>query len=246
MSPSTNYECALLVDGFESHPQIMMPYNPPYYGELVERAGFRKAKDLLAYWSNPDSVKGEKSERVAARALAAAKMQIRPIRMDRFQAEVEAIWHVYNGAWSRNWGFVPMSRDEFFFMAKDMKNILDPGLVLVGEVGGEPAGFALALPNINEALKHTDGRLFPLGLLKILYHRRSIRSLRVLALGVLERYRTAAIAAGLYVALMQHARRRGYSDCELSWVLEDNLLMNRSMQALGAKPYKTYRIYEWN
>jgi GNAT superfamily N-acetyltransferase len=117
--------------------------------------------------------------------------------------------------------------------------------VLLGEVQSRVVGFALGLPDINAALKHAKGRLFPLGLFKILYHKRSAQNLRIIALGVLEEFRTAAIAAGLYTALIQHARRLGYREGESSWVLEDNVLMNRSMAALGAKRYKTYRIFEW-
>lgn len=246
MNPSTNYECGLLIRGFDSSPMVMMTYNPPYYAGLFERAGLRKAKDLYAYWSRVDQVTGEKAQRVAERALKAAQMTIRRIRLKEFEREVAEVFKIYNAAWSRNWGFVPMTQDEFFFMAREMKMMLDPGLVLIGETRSGPAGFALALPDANEAIKHAHGRLLPFGLLKILYHRRSIRNVRVIALGVLEEYRTAAIAAGLYTELIRHARSSGYEGCELSWVLEDNVLMNRSMETLGAKRYKTYRIYEWN
>jgi hypothetical protein len=127
-----------------------------------------------------------------------------------------------------------------------MKPILDPELVLLGEVAGEVVGFALALPDINQALKPAGGRLFPLGLLKILYHKRSIRKLRVIALGVTGQYQTAGVAAGFYAELFRHASRRGYTDAEMSWVLDDNVLMTRSIEALGGRRYKTYRIYEWN
>ena len=130
--------------------------------------------------------------------------------------------------------------------AAEMKQILKPELVLVGEVEGRPVGFALALPNINLALKHAGGRLFPFGLLKILYHQRLIKELRVLALGVVEEYRTVGVAAGFYAALIRNARRLGFGHSEMSWILEDNVLMNRSLKALGCRKYKTYRIYEWN
>ena len=123
---------------------------------------------------------------------------------------------------------------------------LKPDLVLIGEVGDRVVGFALALPDINQALKPAGGNLFPFGLFKILYYQRLVRNLRVVALGVVEEYRTAGVAAGFYAALIENARRLGYKDCEMSWILEDNVLMNRSLEALGAKRYKTYRIYEWN
>ena len=246
VNPSTNYECGLLVDGFDSSPMVMMSYNPRYYGALIEGAGFRKAKDLYAYRSHTAEVAEEKAMRVGDRALRANGLRVRPISMKAFREDVERVWEVYNSAWMRNWGFIPMSREEFLHSAKEMKQILDPELVLLGEVGGQVVGFALALPDINEALKRANGRLFPFGILKILYYGRLVTNIRILALGVKEEYRTAGVAAAFYATLIRNARRLGYKTCEMSWVLEDNVLMNRSLEALGAKVYKTYRLYEWN
>ncbi len=245
VNPSTNYECGLLVDGYDSSPQVMMPYNPRYYPALLERAGLRKAKDLYAYYTGTDTMSASKVERVARRSAAVNQVRIRPIRTKAFWEDVEAVWQVYNSAWNGNWGFVPVTRDEFLFMARDMKSILEPELVLVGEVRDQVVGFALALPDVNHALKHTNGRLFPLGLLKILYHKRTIRRVRVLILGVIEQYRTAGLAAGFYAELLRQAKRLGYEGGEMSWVLEDNVLMCRSIESFGGKRYKTYRIYEW-
>jgi GNAT superfamily N-acetyltransferase len=166
--------------------------------------------------------------------------------MKAFQEDVELLWRVYNSAWEQNWGFVPMTRDEFLHEAKEMKQILVPDFVLVGEVGNQVVGFALALPDINDALRHAGGRLFPWGLLKILYYQRKIKRLRVVALGVQKEYRTAGVAAGFYAALIRNARRHGYEEAEMSWILEDNALMNQSLKVMGARKYKTYRIYEWN
>lgn len=246
MNPSTNYECGLLVDGFDSSPCVMMTYNPPYYAELLERAGLHKAKDLYAYYVATSAGTLARIHSVAQRAGEVNGVRIRPIRMDAFQQEVELVWELYNAAWSGNWGFVPATREEFLFLAHDMKSILEPAMVLLGEVDGRAVGFALALPDINQALKHARGRLFPLGLLKILYHKRSVRSVRVVVLGVIEEYRTAGVAAGFYAELFRQATRLGYEGAEMSWVLEDNTLMCRSIEALGGKRYKTYRIYEWN
>ncbi len=245
MNPSTNYECGLLVDGFDSPPQVMMTYNPPYYDALIQRAGLRKAKDLYAYFLSAKEMATVRSERVAALA-AAEGIEIRPIRMKAFLEDVEQVWQVYNSAWERNWGFVPMTREEFFFSAHDMKMILDPELVLLGEAKGRVVGFALGLPDVNRALKHANGNLLPLGLLKILYHKRSVDTIRVIALGVVQEYRTAGVAAGFYAELFRRGTRLGYRSAEMSWVLEDNTLMNRSIEALGGRRYKTYRIYEWN
>jgi GNAT superfamily N-acetyltransferase len=166
--------------------------------------------------------------------------------MKDFNAEVDRVWEVYSKAWSRNWGYIPMAREEFALMGKEMKQILKTDLVLIGEVGDRVVGFALALPDINQALKPAGGNLLPTGLLKILYYQRLIKSVRVLALGVVEEYRTSGLAAAFYATLVRNARRLGFGDCEMSWILEDNVLMNRSLEVMGAKRYKTYRIYEWN
>ena len=246
VNPSTNYECGTLIDGFDSSPVVMMPYNYAYYPALMESVGLRKAKDLLAYTQHPRTVASGRIERVADRVLAAKGISVRPIDVKNFSREVERVWEVYNSAWQKNWGFVPMTRDEFLLMGKEMKQILVPELVLIGEKGDRMVGFALALPDINQALQRAGGRLFPTGLFKILYHQRKIKDIRVLALGVVEEFRTTGVAAGFYAALIRNARRLGYGDCEMSWILEDNVLMNRSLLAMEARRYKTYRIYEWN
>ena len=246
MNPSTNYECGLLVEGYNSDPMVMMTYNPAYYGVLLEKAGMHKSKDLYAYLSNANTISMDKIERVADRALRSTGVRVRPIDMKNFNAEVERVWQVYNSAWERNWGFVPMTREEFIVQGKDMKQILKPDLVLIGEVGDKVVGFALALPDVNQALKPAKGSLFPTGLVKILYYQRLIKSVRVLALGVVGEYRSSGLAAGFYATLVRNARKLGYGDCEMSWILEDNVLMNRSLEVMGARRYKTYRIYEWN
>jgi len=246
VNPSLNYECGMLIEGFDSDPMIMMTYNPRYYPALMEKAGLKKAKDLLAYISHADRIDTTKIGPVADRVLATNGVHVRPIDMKHFQEDVEKVWHVYNSAWERNWGYVPMSREEFFATGKEMKLILKPELVLIGEVGDRVVGFALALPDINVALKPARGKLFPTGLLKILYYQRLIKSVRVLALGVVEEYRPSGVAAAFYATLVRNARKLGYGDCEMSWILEDNILMNRSLEVMGAKRYKTYRIYEWN
>ena len=246
VSPSTNYECGMLVEGFDSSPNVMMPYNSPSYPRMLEAVGLRKCKDLLAYWTTPTAVNGAKVERVARRAAGSQGVAIRTINMRKFDEEAQMLWKLYNSTWARNWGFVPMTREEFLHEAAEMKQILKPELVLIGEVEGRAVGFALALPNINLALKHAGGKLFPLGLFKILYHQRLIRELRVVALGVIEEYRTVGVAAGFYAELIRNAGTLGYGLSELSWILEDNVLMNRSLKTMGAKKYKTYRIYEWD
>ena len=246
VNPSTNYECGMLVEGFDSDPMVMMTYNPRYYPALMEQAGLRKAKDLYAYLSDANTIEMKKIDRVADKVLKTTGVRVRPINMKDFDAEVARVWEVYGAAWARNWGFIPMSREEFALMGKEMKMILKPELVLIGEVGDRVVGFALALPDVNQALKPARGRLLPTGLLKILYYQRLIKSVRVLALGVVEEYRPSGLAAGFYATLVRNARKLGFGQTEMSWILEDNVLMNRSLEVMGAKRYKTYRIYDWN
>jgi len=246
VNPSTNYESGTLIDGFDSSPMVMMTYNPHYYPALLEATGLRKAMDLLAYSSHAQKIEMEKIERVAERALKQNGVTVRPIDMKDFAGEVARVWEVYCAAWSKNWGFVPMSKEEFELMGKDMKMILKPDLVLIGEKKGRTVGFALALPDVNQALKPAGGNLFPLGLLKILYYQRLVKSVRVVALGVVEEFRTTGLGAAFYAMLVRNARKMGYGPCEMSWILEDNVLMNRSIELMGARRYKTYRIYEWN
>jgi len=246
VNPSTNYECGTLVEGFDSDPMVMMPYNPEYYPVLLEQAGLRKSKDLWAWLSNANTIDIKKIDRVADKAVKGNGVTVRPIDMKNFEADVENVWNVYNQAWERNWGFIPMSKEEFQLQGKEMKQILKPELVLIGEVEGRVVGFALALPDINQALKPAQGKLIPTGLIKILYYQRLVKSVRVLALGVVEDYRASGLAAGFYATLVRNARKLGYGDCEMSWILEDNVLMNRSLEVMGARRYKVYRIYEWN
>jgi hypothetical protein len=246
VNPSTNYECGMLIEGFDSDPMVMMTYNPEYYPVLMEKVGLRKAKDLLAYLSNANTIDMKKIGRVADKVLATNGVRVRPINMKDFAGDVDKVWNVYKAAWSRNWGFIPMTHEEFTLMGKEMKMILKPDLVLIGEVGDRVVGFALALPDVNYALKAARGSLLPTGLLKILYYQRLIKKVRVLALGVVEEYRASGLAAGFYATLVRSARKLGFGDCEMSWILEDNVLMNRSLEVMGAKRYKTYRIYDWN
>jgi GNAT superfamily N-acetyltransferase len=246
VSPSTNYECGMLIEGFDRSPMVMMPYNPPYYPALMDKIGLAKAKDLLGYLSNANTIDIERIDRIATRVLARNDVTVRPINMKDFAAEVGRVWDIYCKAWSRNWGFVPMSREEFVAMGKEMKQILKPDLVLIGESKGQTIGFALALPDVNFALKPAGGNLLPTGLLKILYYQRLIKNVRVLALGVEERFRASGVGAAFYATLVRNARKLGYGDCEMSWILEDNILMNRALEVMGARRYKTYRIYDWN
>ena len=244
VNPSTNYECGVLVDGFDSSPRIMMTYNPPYYGPRIEAAGLRKAKDLVAY-DLPVAKARAGRVRVLTERAESNGVHLRTLRLDDYDNEVERAWGIYNSAWAKNWGFVPMTSAEFMHHGHELKQILIPDLAWIAEVDGQAIGFALAIPDINEALHHIRGRLLPFGLFKLLWYKRKIEYLRVIVLGVKQEFRQTPAAAALYAALIRECARLKFRGAECSWILEDNVLMRRSIEALGGTVYKTYRIYEF-
>jgi GNAT superfamily N-acetyltransferase len=244
---SLNEECGLLVDGFDGPPMVMMPYNPPWYADLLEELGFRKAKDLLAYFIGYEKVPGpppERLVRVADALTARHGVTIRSLDKKRFDEDVERVRVVYNGAWARNWGHIPMTDAELQHMAKQMKTVVDPDLVFFAEVRGELAGFALALPDLNQVLKRLNGRLLPFGWAKALWYGRHIDACRMLTLGVLEPYRRMGVAELMYLHFWRTCVAKGILRGEFSWVLEDNALMRTALERLGAHVYRTYRLYD--
>jgi GNAT superfamily N-acetyltransferase len=250
MNMSINDECGLLVDGFDSSPVVMMTYNPRYYVDFIEQFGFVKAKDLYAYILSTDIFNLEVSNlppkflRVAEAARKRAGVRVRRVNMKDFDAEVEKAKAIYNSAWEKNWGAVPMTEAEFDHLAQGLKKFLDPDLLLVAEVDGRPVGVFVGLPDVNQPLLHINGRLFPFGWIKYLWYRRKINTFRAVIMGVIEEYREKGIDALMYVEAAKVAFRKGYERCEMSWILEDNVMMNRILQRLGGEVYKTYRIYE--
>jgi hypothetical protein len=244
MSFSTNEQCGLLIEGFNSSPVFMMPYNPGYYPELIEACGLTKAKDLYAYEADRSIQVPEKMLRVAERIKAKEEIVVRNLVMKNFAQEVNIIKEVYNKAWSYNWGFIPMTDEEFSHMAQELKQVVIPDFVFIAEVKGQPAGFSLSLPDYNYALKHLNGRLFPFGLAKLLWYSRRIKTLRLITLGVIKEYQKRGIDTIFYLETIKKGLEKGYQKAELSWVLEDNDLMNRAILSLGGRLYKKYRIYE--
>ena len=240
---SNNEEFGLLVDGFDSAPMILMPYNPPYYADHLESAGFAKEKDLLAFYLQ-DEVAPERVLRLAQRLAERSSVKVRFFEKKRFRQEVELVRDLYNRAWEKNWGFVPMTDAEIDHMAASLKPAIDPRLILFAEIEGKPIGFALALPDLNQAIAKANGRLFPFGLIRILLESRRVHRVRVLTLGVLPEYRRLGADLLLYAMLYSDGVRRGYHAGEFSWILEDNELMKKPLQALGATVYKTYRVYD--
>jgi GNAT superfamily N-acetyltransferase len=244
-SYTTNDECGLLVDGFDSSPTIMMPYNPHYYLDLIDGFGFKKAKDLLAYEITDEVPLPERLVKIVERIKQRRKITIRPLVRKQIDQEIQRITEIYNSAWERNWGFVPMTDREIDHMAKELIQIVDPDVVLFAEVDGEPVAFILALPDFYSALRHANGRLFPFGLLKILWHARKIDTVRIMVFGIKEEFRRQGIDALMYYEVYTAGVAKGYRRGELSWILEDNALMNRALENMGARVYKRYRIYDY-
>jgi GNAT superfamily N-acetyltransferase len=248
MEYSTNYSCGLLVRGFDTPPRVMMNHNPPYYEELLTSWGLTKAKDLYAWWftANPQI---EQWRGRVERLMRRSGVTIRYMQRDNVYQEILTCKRLYNEAWKENWGFVPMSDAEFDDMAKLLKHLAVPELLLVAEIEGEAVGFSITLPDFNEAIGPLNGRLtrfgLPIGLLRFRANLKRIKTARLLALGVLPKFRRRGIAEALILRTFDFGRNQlGYTGAELSWTLEDNQLINRTIEAVGGQLYKTYRLYE--
>jgi GNAT superfamily N-acetyltransferase len=246
MNPSTNDECGFLLEGFDSPPMIMMTYTPEYYLDYMERCGLAKAKDLYAYSVViRDVAAGGRLEKLAkAVKKRIPGLTVRPADMKQFQREVEAVKVIYNSAWSHNWGFVPMTDAETATMAKRLKPLIVPELMIMANVNRKPAAFFVAIPDYNQVLGKINGRLGPVGLAKFFWYSRKISDVRVMAMGVAEEYRKKGIEGLLYLESFKAAVKKGYERAEMSWILEDNVLVQRSCELMGGKLYKKYRIYE--
>ncbi|MGZ3686785.1 MAG: N-acetyltransferase [Bdellovibrionota bacterium] len=249
---SSNHEWGLLIEGFDDPAYIMMTYNPPYYAKLIEGWGGRKAKDLYAYVL--EKRKSKFAERLLAQAerlKAKENITFREVNMSDFDGEVNRILEVYNDAWEKNWGFVPMDEEEFRHMAKDMKMVLDPRLLLMAEIKGEPAAFALCLPDVHQVFKKVpDGKLFPTGIFKLLWNlkgpgrARTVTRCRILTLGIKQKYKLLGLGPLFYTEYFKRGVALGYQQAEASWILEDNKPMNKALELMGATRSKVYRLYD--
>lgn len=244
---STNQACGLLIEGFDKPPSIMMTYNKPYYQKFFENYGLMKKTDVLAYRIDskdfPQRLKN--SIPLLEKIFEKNGIQIRPINMKKFDQDVASTLKVYNKAWSKNLGFAPMTEKEFLHAGKDMKMIIDPNLVLLAEKDGQPVGFSLTLPDINQILITIKrGRLFPTGIFKLLFQKSKINSVRILALGVLEEYRKLGIDAYFYAKAFEYvSNHKHLTSGEASWILEDNPEMNNAIIKMGGVVEKRYRFY---
>jgi GNAT superfamily N-acetyltransferase len=244
---TTNETAGTLVDGFNDSPKLMMTYNKPYYGQLMENYGLQKEMDLFAFMIYSDKA-SEKSLRIAdavENRLKTKGVTIRNINLKDIDNEAKRIQKIYNDAWEENWGFVPFTDAEFDYLKNDLKMLLDPKFAYIAEKDGEAIGFGLTLPNINEVLiKNKRGKLFPFGIFRLLWGKNKTKYVRIIALGIVEEYRKMGIEAIFFAKNIQEARRRGIIGGEASWILESNEAMVAAAEHLNGEKYKTYRLYK--
>lgn len=250
MSLSINEEVGTLVEGFEHPNVVMMAHARPYQAALAEQCGLEKAKDLFAWrYEVPDALP-PRAERAWQSIAAMPEVRFRSIDRSRMREEMEVLLEIFNDAWQHNWGFVPATPAEVEKTAADMKLVIDPEIAFFAEIDGRPVGMCVCLPNLNEATRDLDGKLFPTGILKLLWRAKVHRtkSARLILLGIRNELRGVkkygALSLAIYAELSKRGQRLGYEWCELSWTLEDNHPINLGIRAMGAKVYKKYRIFE--
>ena len=243
---STNYISGVLVDAFDRDPGINMPYNPPYYDRLLKDCGMTKAKDLLHWGLDPKQPVPERVVRVADKMAERRGVKIRTMSFADWDAEVLRTLEVYNDAWEKNWGFVPIGEKEYLHIAKDLKMVLHPDFAILAEAGGKPAAFVLTDQNVNPIMKKPDGKLFPLGIFRLLWDmkvRPKITSGRLILLGIKAQFRGQGIDSLLFLATHRAAVKQGWTAGEIGWTLEDNSKANSAIKSMGGFQIATYRVY---
>ncbi len=249
MNFSTNDECGLLVNGFESSPFVLMTHNPPYYLKLLNNAGLEKSMDLLAYLI-PKRPTPERLQRVVDKLQKRGRFTVRELsskNKKELRKDLEIVFTIYTKAWERNWGFVPMTEKEFFHMIDSMIDVVRPEFFYLAFVEDEPAGFYVALPDYNQLLKKVKGRLFPSGIFHLLFGRNKITAMRVITMGVIKEFQGRGIDTVFYTKNFQMAnshKKLNIENAEMSWILETNTMMNRIASNLGGWVHKTYRILD--
>jgi ribosomal protein S18 acetylase RimI-like enzyme len=240
---TTNHECGLLVEGFDSDPMIMTTYNPPYYVAMMEKYGLKKARDLYSYLLNYKDVDFSYVRELADKA-AENHVSARMINLKDGRKELERVKKVYNNAWSKNWGFVPLTDEEFEDIFIHLRSLVVEDLSYIGELGDKAIGYYLFLPDYNVLVKKFNGRLGPIKMLRFLWAKPRIKRGRMFMLGVHRDYHKTGVAAAMTVNGYDSAIRRGYTEAEFSWVLEENVAVRTMCEMFGGKIYKTHRIYE--
>jgi len=246
VSPSMNDQCGMLVRGYDSPPVFLMLYNPPYYNDLVLKSGHRIGQELLAWYIDKESIDIVRLRRIAEHVKQREGLTIRTMNMKDFDAEVERMRVIYNNAWEKNWGFVPMTDKEFYFLGKSLKPLANPHYVyFVEDRNKRTVGFSLSLPDVNQALKHVNGNPFsPIGLLKYLWYSRNITMVRTIVMGVLPEYRNKGVDSIMNAQIADYGGKHGVRASEMSWILKSNEAMSKLAKVIGGTPYKEYVIYE--
>ena len=248
LNPSMNYECGLLIDGFDSPPTFMMTYNPEYYAGLLDSYGMEKAQDLFAFYGHLSMLDNldPKIDFVTQEAARRFNVKVRPMKPSNFDYEIKTFMDIYNSSVAGNWGFVPMSKSELVEVGKGLKNLIVPELTAIGEVDGRSVGIVFGLLDYNQIIKKTDGRLFPFGFLRFLFQKKTIKRVRMVSTNVKPEFQRWGLVMVLFKDIVQRAIPWGIEDAEFSWVLESNQLSRGSLERGGAKKIKTYRIYDYN
>lgn len=247
VNPSLNYDCGLLIEGFDTPPTFMMTYNPPYYARLIETYGFVKSQDMFAYSADVDMLEtvDKKLEFIVNEAKRRFEINLRTLDTSRFDAEVRMFLDIYNKSLVGTWGFVPLSEGEIDHMSASLRHLIVPEMTAVAEVEGRPVGAVFGLLDYNPRIKRIGGRLFPFGFIRLLWNRRSIHRVRLISTNVLPEFQKWGLGVVLLAQLLPDALRWGIREGEFSWVLESNHLSRKSLERGGARLEKTYRIYDF-
>jgi GNAT superfamily N-acetyltransferase len=247
VNPSQNYECGLLVQGFDSPPTFQMTYNPDYYPQLLERYGFQKAQDLYAFWGHVDMLASldKKLEFIIAEATRRFRLELRYLDPTRFREEVRTFLDIYNASLGGSWGFTPLSEGEIEHISGSLRHLIVPQLTSVAEVDGRPVAASFGLLDYNPRIRQINGRLFPFGFIRLLTRRRRIKRIRLISTNVLPEYQRWGLGLVILARLVPQVLEWGIQEAEFSWVLESNHLSYKSLKRGGAKLTKTYRIYDY-
>ncbi len=251
MSFNANQEIGLLVDGFEHPPQLDMAHSRPWQGRLIEACGYAKEKDLFAWRYGAELEHNKRTLKAWQDIRALPEVKLRSVNKKNMRAELDTIMTIYNETWSGKWGYIPITGAELDKMAKDLSLVLDPEIAFIADIDGEPGGMCVMIPNLNEAIRDLHGSLFPFGWIKMLWRTQvqHPRSARLILLGVREHVRKnvkryGGLSAAMYVEVSQRGRKKGYEWAELGWTREDDAPINLGIRSMGAKVYKTYRVYQ--
>jgi hypothetical protein len=242
-------ECGILMSGFEFMPYLQMNHTPPYYQQLFEEFNFSKSHDLLAYRITRKMILDNeellpKLKKISDKILNREGIEFRNINMKKYNEELENINNLYNSFMDKNWGFVPATMEDMLYSAKSLKQIVNPKMIFFAGMKDKTVGCSISIPDINQALTHMNGRLFPFGIFKFLYYKPKINRIRLILLGIDQSFRLRGMDILFYYYTMQRAFENGYDEAELSWISEDNNILISIVEKLGAELYKKYRVYE--